>query len=108
MPTIPVKLRLSKQVLNVKLLYVEGIDCLSAIRPTGSGWDCSLPKLSLGTDGDIDIFVFVEGWPQTKCTLSVTIGNGAAESFEEAFDDHGNTYFNVAVDAPKGSGGKNA
>ncbi|HYR12563.1 MAG TPA: hypothetical protein VEQ60_32540 [Longimicrobium sp.] len=95
-------LELSKEVLNVKVLVIEGINCLNSIQPTGSQWILRLPELQVAADGDIDIFAFVEGMPKTRCAMRVTVDDTKPKVFDNnVFNRHGNTFFNVAVPLSK-------
>lgn len=91
------KLKLSKEVLNVKLLVIEGVNCITAIKPHGSGWDCDLPKLDVGADRDVDVAAFVEGIPNTKCTMRIQIDEQSERTFSMTFSNKGNALFNKAI-----------
>lgn len=97
MSTHRLHLELSKEVLNVKMLIIEGINCISAIKPIGNGWICDLPSLQMAEDKDIDVFAFIEGLPDTKCTMVVVLDSQKAETFKEDFNAKGNAFFNEAV-----------
>jgi hypothetical protein len=103
MSTHRLHLELSKEVLNVRMLVIEGINCIGAITPTGSGWVCDLPALEMADDNDIDVFAFVEGLPGSKCSMAVVIDAQKAETFSRTFGKKGNTFFNEAVKRKEGA-----
>lgn len=91
------RLHLSKEVLNVKLLVIEGVNCITAIKPNGSGWDCDLPRLDVGSDRDVDLAAFVEGIPNTKCTLEIQIDEQPKKTLDAQFSTKGNALFNKTI-----------
>jgi len=95
-------LQFGKEATDIKMLVIEGRNCINAVRPTGSRWICHLPEMEIGQEDredDIDIFAVVAGLPHTRCDVEAVLDGNATAFRGNQFDKRGRFILNVAIPA---------